>query len=104
MNYFDLHCDTPHVIYKNGAKFKDGNTAVSLEKGEIFDRFWRRRAQSYTNTTRTNLPKDAERAPFAAGLYYSCLATMTVTQEFSRMPSATDGMRFGGDTLFHAAL
>ncbi len=39
MNYFDLHCDTPHVIYKNGAKFKDGNTAVSLEKGEIFDRW-----------------------------------------------------------------
>ncbi|MBO5277709.1 MAG: hypothetical protein J6B05_03545, partial [Clostridia bacterium] len=43
-------------------------------KGEIFDRFWRRRAQSYTNTTRTNLPKDAERARFAAGSYYSCLA------------------------------
>ena len=30
--------------------------------------------QSYTNTTRTHLPKDAQKACFAAGSYYSCLA------------------------------
>ena len=47
----------------------------STAKREFFDRFWRRGAQLYRNTTRTHLTKAAEKACFAADGYYSYLAT-----------------------------
>ncbi len=58
------------LSYPKSARLKLLRTA----KREIFDRFWQRRAQSYAHTTSADLLKDAERACFAAGLYYFCLA------------------------------
>ncbi|MBE6728291.1 MAG: hypothetical protein E7562_06570 [Ruminococcaceae bacterium] len=37
MNYFDLHCDTPYVCYKNQISFYDNKTAVSAESAKHFD-------------------------------------------------------------------
>lgn len=34
MNYFDLHCDTLSEMLKNQSQLADGETAVSLKKGE----------------------------------------------------------------------
>ncbi len=36
MNYFDLHCDTLSEMMKNNTSLLDGETAVTLEKGEGF--------------------------------------------------------------------
>lgn len=36
MNYFDLHCDTLSEMLKNSSPLSDGETAVTLQKGEGF--------------------------------------------------------------------
>lgn len=34
MNYFDLHCDTPYVLYRKSTKFDENSHHVSLNKTE----------------------------------------------------------------------
>lgn len=40
MDLFDLHCDSPYESHKKFENFKDGNLAVTVEKGSIFN-VWR---------------------------------------------------------------
>ena len=40
MNYFDLHCDTPYVLYRKQTKFDENSHHVSLDKTEkSFERY-----------------------------------------------------------------
>ncbi len=39
MKFFDLHCDTPYECFKNGSEFFDGDNAVNVQKGQIFDKW-----------------------------------------------------------------
>ena len=35
MRYFDLHCDTPHELYRNNALLDENDGHVSLNKAGI---------------------------------------------------------------------
>ena len=39
MNFFDLHCDTPYELYKKGGSFYDGDFAVNMCRGAVFERW-----------------------------------------------------------------
>lgn len=39
MKFFDLHCDTPYECFKSGKPFFDGDNAVNVQKGRVFDKW-----------------------------------------------------------------
>ena len=39
MRYFDLHCDTPHELYRNNAPLDENDLHISLNKADVLSRY-----------------------------------------------------------------